>query len=151
MHHRIHAAYHQAKFSRSPCAWLFIDGVPIEEWLNCHLEYPNLELYGLSLMWLLDEEEDALAKRRFEPAEDGTSTPVPLLVCGDDMDFDCFVLMTEQVIDGETLHWRRFGVSVSDGLEVGITTRWDAESRPVSFSLGEFRETLEEFYRLMKA
>jgi hypothetical protein len=39
-------------------------------------------------MWLLDEEEDALAKRRFAPAEDGTSTLVPLLVCGDDMVFN---------------------------------------------------------------
>ncbi|EJM82136.1 hypothetical protein [Pseudomonas sp. GM60] len=151
MYHRIHAAYHQAKCSRSCCAWLFINDVPIEEWLNSQLEYPDLDLYGLSLMWLLDEEEDALAQRRFAPAEDGTSTPVPLLVCGDDMDFDCFVLMTEQVIDGETLHWRRFGLSVSSGLEVGITTRWDAENRPISFSLAEFREALEEFYRLMKA
>ncbi|MFL1531147.1 hypothetical protein [Pseudomonas tritici] len=61
------------------------------------------------------------------------------------------MLMTEQVIDGETLHWRRFGLSVSNGLEVGITTRWDAENRPISFSLAEFREALEDFYRLMKA
>lgn len=87
MHHRIHAANHQAKFSRRRCAWLFIDDVPAEEWLNGHLEYPSLDLNGLSLMWLLDEEEDALAKRSFAPAEDSTSTPVPLLVCGDDMDF----------------------------------------------------------------
>jgi|GEM_PF-2005801 len=63
MHHRIHAAYHQAKFSRSRCAWLFINDVPIEEWLNSHLEYPDLDLNGHSLMWLLDEEEDALAQR----------------------------------------------------------------------------------------
>ncbi|HCT07346.1 hypothetical protein [Pseudomonas sp. P7548] len=151
MHHRIHAAYHQAKFSRSRCAWLFIDDVPIEEWLNSHLEYPDLDLNGLSLIWLLDEEEGALAQRRFTPAEDGTSTPVPLLVCSDDMDFDCFVLMTEQVIDGETLHWRRFGLSVSSGLEVGMTTRWDVENRPISFSLTEFRQALEDFYRLVKA
>ena len=88
MHHRIHAAYHQAKCSRSSCAWLFIDNTPIEEWLNNHLDYPDLDLNGLSLMWLLDEEEDALAQRRFTPAEDGTTTPVPLLVCGYDMGYD---------------------------------------------------------------
>lgn len=151
MHHRIHAGYHQARFNRSSSAWLFIDNVPIEQWLNEHLDYPDLDLHGLSLLWLLDEEEDALAHRRFAPAEDGTTTPVPLLVCSDDMDFDCFVLMTEQVIDGDTLHWRRFGHSVSGGLEVGINTRWDAKSRPVSFFLSEFREALAEFYRLMKA
>lgn len=151
MHHRIHAAYHQAKCSRSSCAWLFIDNTPIEEWLNNHLDYPDLDLNGLSLMWLLDEEEDALAQRRFAPAQDGTTTPAPLLVCGDDMNFDCFVLMTEQVIDGTTLHWRRFGHSVSGGLEVGINTQWGSENRSVSFSLADFHEALAEFYRLMKA
>jgi hypothetical protein len=151
MLHRIHADYHQATFSRSACAWLFIDDVPIERWLNDHLEYPGLDMNALSLIWLLDEEEDALAQRRFAPAEDGSSTLVPLLVCSDDMDFDCFVLMTEQVIDGDTLHWRRFGLSVSSGLEVGISTRWDAENRPVSFSLAQFCGALEDFYSLMKA
>ncbi|CAI8779924.1 DUF2958 domain-containing protein [Pseudomonas sp. IT-347P] len=151
MLHRIHADYHQAKCNRSACAWLFIDDIPIEQWLNEHLEYPDLDLNGLSLMWLLDEEEDALAQRRFAPAEHGSSTLVPLLVCSDDMNFDCFVLMTEQVIDGDTLHWRRFGLSVSSGLEVGISTRWDADSRPASFSLAQFRGALEDFYRLMKA
>ena len=50
MYHRIHAAYHQAKCSRSACAWLFINDVPIEEWLNTQLEYPDLDLYGLSLI-----------------------------------------------------------------------------------------------------
>lgn len=151
MHLRIHADYHQAKFNRSTSAWLFIDNLPIEQWLNNHLEYPDLDMNGLSLLWLLDEEEDALAQRRFVPSDDGTSTPVPLLVCSDDMDFNCLVLMTEQVIDGDTLHWRRFGLSVSSGLEVGISTRWDVEDRPVSFSLAEFRKALEDFYKLMKA
>ncbi|WP_434674121.1 hypothetical protein [Pseudomonas sp. R1-15] len=97
MHHRIHAAYHQAAFSRSTCAWLTIDDVAIEQWLASHLNDASVALLGLSLMWLMDEEEDALARRRFIPGEDGSSTLVPLLVCSDDMDFDCTVLMVEQV------------------------------------------------------
>lgn len=28
----------------------------LEHWLNSHLEYPDLDLNGLSLMWLLDVE-----------------------------------------------------------------------------------------------
>ncbi|MBU6956919.1 hypothetical protein KRR23_04065 [Pseudomonas sp. CVAP len=150
MHTRIHAAYHQAAFSRSACACLTIDDVAIEQWLASHLNDPNVALLGLSLIWLLDEDEDALAKRRFIPGEDGSSTLVPLLVCSDDMDFYCTVLMVEQVIEGDTVHWRRFGWSVSGKLEVGISTRWNAESQPVSFALEDFRAALAEFDKLLK-
>lgn len=150
MHHRIHAARHQTGFSRSPCPWLIIDDVAIEQWLASHLNDPHVAKLGLSLIWLLDEDEDALAKRRFNPGEDGTSTLVPLLVCSDDMDFDCTVLMAEQIVEGDTLHWRRFGWSASGKLEVGITTRWISESQPVSFALGDFRAALEGFENLLK-
>ncbi|WP_338525254.1 hypothetical protein NUH87_06320 [Pseudomonas batumici] len=150
MHHRIHAARHQAVFSRSPCAWLTIDDVGIEQWLASHLNDPLVAKLGLSLIWLVHEDEEALVKRRFSPGEDGTSTLVPLLVCSDDMDLNCTVLMAEQVIDGDTLHWRRFGWSTSGKLEVGISTRWITESQPVSFALEDFRAALEGFDNLLK-
>lgn len=149
MLHRIDAIYHQAKFSRSSCAWLTIDGVAIEQWLSTHLKEPDVAMLGLSLMWLLDEEEDALAKRRFIPGEDGTSTIVPLLVCSDDMDFDCTVLVAEQVVEGETVRWTRFGWSASGKLEVGISTRWNIDSQPVSFSLASFNAALEKLEGLI--
>lgn len=150
MHHRLTALCHQASCSRSSCAWLAIDDVPIEVWLAKHLDQPDLERSGLSLMWLLDEEEDALANRRIIPAADGTSTLVPLLVCSDNMNFDCFALMTEQVIDGDTVHWRRFGNSATGGLEVGASTHWYPDSKPMSFALSDFNQALTDHKRLIK-
>lgn len=150
MLHTIQAISHQALFSKSSCAWLAIDGLPIEQWLAHHNGHPDCSLLGLSLMWLLDEEEDALAARRFAPGEDGTSTLVPLLVCSDDMDFDCIVLMTEQVVEGDILHWQRFGWSASAGLDVGASTRWIPGSKPVSFMVREFEQALSEMKRIMR-
>ncbi len=151
MIHRIDATYHQAMFSRSSCAWLTIDDIAIEQWLSSHLNEPDVAKLGLSLMWLLDEDEDALAKRRFIPGEEGTSTIVPLLVCSDDMDFDCTVVVAEQVIEDDMVHWARFGWSISGSLEVGISTRWNANSQPVSFALTSFNDALEKFDRLFKS
>ncbi|MBP5077773.1 hypothetical protein HUS84_28175 [Pseudomonas chlororaphis] len=150
MLHRIDATYHQASFSRSSCAWLTIDDVAIEQWLSSHLNEPDVAKLGLSLMWLLDEDEDALAKRRFIPGQEGTSTIVPLLVCSDDMDFDCTVMVAEQVVEGDTVRWARFGWSVSGKLEVGVSTRWDANSQPVCFDLVNFNAALEKFDGLIK-
>ncbi|QXI26379.1 hypothetical protein [Pseudomonas vanderleydeniana] len=145
MLHSIRAARHQAKFSRSACAWLMVDGMGIEQWVAQHLDYELAAMLGLSLIWLLEEEEQELAKRRFAPGEDGTSTLVPLLVCADDMDFDCTVLMVEQVVANDTVTWVRFGLSVSGGLEVGAQTRWMENCQPVSFALSAFQQALEDF------
>lgn len=150
MHQVISAAYYRPGFARSACAWLMIDGIGIEQWLSTHLEWSDVARLGLSLIWLIDEDEDALANRRIIPAEDGSSTIVPLLVCSDDMNFDCIVLVAEQVIEGDTVHWRRFGCSISDKLEVGISTKWIAESKPISFALEDFQNALEQFTQLSK-
>ncbi|MCQ3017544.1 hypothetical protein NLO83_18370 [Pseudomonas tremae] len=96
------------------------------------------------------DEEDALAKRRFIPGADGSSTIVPLLVFNEDLDFDNTTLVTEQVIKDDTVHWVRFGWSVSDGLKVGISTRWNAGGEPVSFALDEFRAALEKLDELIE-
>ena len=64
MHQAISAAYHRPGFARSACAWLMIDGIGIEQWLSTHLEWSDVARLGLSLIWLIDEDEDALANRR---------------------------------------------------------------------------------------
>lgn len=75
-----------------------IDGIGIEQWLSTHLEWSYVASLGLSLIWLIDEDEDAVANRRILPAEDGSSTIVPLLVCSDDMNFDCIVLVADSAV-----------------------------------------------------
>lgn len=145
MHHSISAGRYQAKFSRSACAWLMIDGIGIEQWVARHLDYQDAAMLALSLIWLINEDEEALAKRRFAIGENDTSTLVPLLVCSDDMDFDCTVLMVEQVVANGVVTWSRFGLSVSDGLEVGVQTRWMEDCKPASFLASEFQQALEDF------
>lgn len=149
MLHAIKAARHQAKFSRNACAWLLIDDVGIEKWLAEHLADEQVSFLGLSLIWLINDAEEALAKRRFTPGEDGSSTVVPLLVCSDDMDFGCTVLVAEQVVQGDSLSWIRFGWSLSEGLEVGAQTRWISGSQPVEFALEDFHCALEDFATIL--
>ncbi|WP_313430518.1 hypothetical protein [Pseudomonas sp.] len=149
MLHSIQACRYQAKFSRSACAWLMVDGIGVEQWVAQHLDYELATMLGLSLIWLLDEEEEKLAKRRFVPGEDGTSTLVPLLVCSDDMDLGCTVLMIEQVVADGVVTWARFGLSVSSGLEVGAQTSWMKGCLPVSFALSDFQQALQDFEAIL--
>ena len=148
MRHSISSVFHQAVFASGPCAWLAIDGIPLERWLADHLQQPQVAQHALSLMWLHREEEEAIAVRRLTPEEDGTSTLVPLLVCSSDMDLGCSVLVVEQLVEGDTVQWCRFGWSVSGGVEVGISTRWIKDCGPVIFTLSEFNQALRDLSEL---
>jgi hypothetical protein len=143
----IRAISHQAGFSKSPCAWIAINGIPIEKWCAEEFDYPDAVRLGLAQRWLYDEDEEKLAWSRITPGAENSSTIVPLLVCSDDMDFACTVLVVEQLIADGTVQWLRWGFSASAGLEVGISTIWETPKKiPLAtFDRKEFDECLQSF------
>lgn len=147
----IAAIKYQANFSNSSCAWMAVNGTPIEKWCAETFNYPDANTLGLAQIWLLDDEEDKLAWARITPGEDESSTIVPILVCSDDMDFDCTVLVVEQLIAKDTVQWLRWGFSVSGGLEVGVSTKWQASAKsPLAiFDHSEFDDCLRNFKLIM--
>lgn len=148
---QISAVKHQAGFSKSPCAWIAINGTPIEKWCAEIFNYPDAISLGLAQIWLLDEEEDKIAWSRITPGEDESSTIVPILVCSDDMDFDCIVLVVEQLVSKNMIQWLRWGFSTSSGVEVGISTKWQTsvKSPLATFHRNEFDECLKNFKQIM--
>ncbi|GGP22044.1 hypothetical protein [Silvimonas iriomotensis] len=135
----------------APCLWFFIQGVPLQLWAEKQFTETGydfrVEATAVAQIWLYDDDEDALAMERIAPAESGTSTVVPILVCSDDMDFGCIVIVAEQVVEDDTVSWTRLGLSASTGLKVGVNTRWLTKCDAV-FDLAEFSEAVERFKQL---
>lgn len=150
---QITAITHQAGFASAPCAWLAINGIPIEKWWATELDHADAVSLGLAQIWLLDEEEDKLAWSRIMPGVENSSTVVPILVCSDDMDFDCTVIVVEQKIVEDTVQWLRWGFSASGGLQVGISTIWEhPKSVPfAAFDRKEFETSLQNFKNMIPA
>jgi len=149
----ISAIRHQAGFATSPCTWIAINEKPIEQWCAEEFDYPDAASLGLAQIWLLHDDEDKLAWARITPGEENSSTIVPILVCSDDMDFDCIVIVVEQLIVNETVQWLRWGFSVSGGLEVGISTRWVTSKKTplATFDRKEFDDCLLDFKRIFSS
>lgn len=140
---------HQPVFSRAPCAWIAIDGVPVEHWFAAQSDNPDAITLGFAPMWLHNPEEEELAWSRLVPGEENSSTVVPILVCSDDMDLHCTVVVVEQLVTSDTVQWVRWGYSSSIGVEVGISTRWgQATSTPLAlFDRAEFDTCVRTFGR----
>ena len=140
---------HQPAFASAPCAWIAIDDVPIEAWFAQALDYPDALTLGFAPMWLCDEDEERLACARLVPGVEGSSTVVPVLVCSDDMDFGCTVVVVEQLVCNGTVQWLRWGHCVSNRREVGISTIWKstAVSPLATFDLAQFDACVRTFKR----
>lgn len=144
---KITAIQYQPGFARAPCDWIAINGVAIEKWCAERFQYADALSLGLAQIWVVDEDELQLARRRIMPGEDCSSTVVPILVCSDDMDFGCTVVVVEQLVIDGTVQWLRWGHSLSSGLEVGIATKWASlDDGPLAvFDKQEFLECLNMF------
>lgn len=142
------AVMSQSQVARAPHPVLAVDGISLERWL--HGALPESWLLGLvpAQGWLIDDEEFRWAWQRISSVEPGTSTIVPVLVCGDDVDLSCSVVVVEQEALDEKIIWRRFGHSRSGGKEAGITTQWFSNLPALDFKRQEFESALNTFRTL---
>jgi hypothetical protein len=139
------------KFASTEQPVLAVDGIPLYHWVKSQIfdRDGNDETYGLvpAQTWLHDENESRIAWKLLEPAHEG-STVVPLLVCPDDMDLNCTVVVVEQIVDEETVEWRRFGLCTNHINGVVTSVRWSKLAQRATFNRTQFQESFLEFKRL---
>lgn len=139
------------KFASAEQPVLAIDGVPIYQWISSLIFDADGSDATNTLVpaqtWLYNEDESRIAWKLLEPTYEG-STVVPLLVCPDDMDLNCTVVVVEQIVDKQTVEWRRFGLSSNHINGVITSVRWSKLGQHAIFDRTQFAEAFLEFKRL---
>ncbi|QZX85917.1 hypothetical protein K6751_14180 [Metapseudomonas otitidis] len=75
----------------------------------------------------------------------GWRTLVPLLVCPDDVDLTCTVIVVEQFSNERQIQWCRFGLLI-DAIEIDSpSVEWYGAIPGVIFDRQNFHEVLDEF------
>lgn len=129
---------------------LFVDNIQLDEYLQ-KLTTDN-ELVGLVptlLDWAYREEERKIIWDRILPA-DGQTSICPILMCPDDLDFGCDIVVAEIKRDKELVYWNRFGEDNTLNRflfpdKLGNTVNWFGNGRQLTFSLTDYRECLATF------
>ena len=149
--HTISSILHKSPYAKAAHPVLAINGTPIEEWIKSGVsdEYGNDTTYRLvpAQGWLLDEEHFDIAWKLIEPVVDG-STVVPLLICSSDVDLNCIVVVVEQVSEGESVTWKRFGRATNHINGVITSVDWGINGQCAVFERKQFVDALNEFKRL---
>ncbi len=130
---------------------LLLDGVPLDVLVDS--VRPDLTVRGLVpalLDWLSDPKERALVRRRILPLR-GRVAVAPVLVCPDDLDLWCAVLVAEVNPVGSVVFWRRLGLDRSRPRPeempdaVGTVVEWFSGLGPYCFGRSEYEQCLAAF------
>jgi len=127
---------------------IFVDDVPLDE-LLAKLE-PDSESVGLVpawLPWLVDEAEQAVVRERMMPPAVG-NVAVPILVCPDDLDFSCSLVIADLEAQPDRILWRRMGfdsTDPTDPVRVGENVNWFGGMPVLTFCRNDYEDCVRAF------
>jgi hypothetical protein len=128
-----------------------LDGVQLDVLLDSAC--PDLSLLGLVptlLDWLEDPKERALVWERILPPT-GCVAVAPVLMCPDDLDLWCSVVVAEVSSMDSTVWWRRVGLDMSKPVDmpksVGQAVEWFSGLGPYCFDRAEYERCVSAFKR----
>ncbi len=137
-------ASHKSKYSLSFYPTFAVDGVPLEVWLPQHNREIELHLVGAH-SGLYSDDDTYLAWDRIYSTAPGWETLVPLLVCSDDLDLTCTVIVAEQHADEHHVHWRRFGLLGDLITQQTPVADWYGSIPSLTFERAHFQGVLDAF------
>lgn len=127
-----------------------VDGVLLDQLL--HSKYPDrhlLKMVPVLLDWLTDSKEIKVVWERIIP-QDALPVISPILMCSDDRDFWCTIVVAEAVRKEDSIHWTRIGIDRTPNKHlhpelVGQEVEWLDGIGPFIFDLKNFMEMVATF------
>ncbi|MNE71150.1 hypothetical protein D3C80_1669990 [compost metagenome] len=137
-------ASHKSKYSSGFYPTFAIDGVPLEVWLPRQNPAAEFDLVAAH-SGLYSDEDNLLIWDRIYSTAPGWKTLVPLLVCSDDLDLTCTVIVAEQCAHEHQVQWGRFGL-LKDSIALENTdVDWFDAMPSVIFERSNYHSVLDEF------
>lgn len=129
---------------------ILIDNKPLE--LILHELYPEELFLGLVptiIDWISLDEEAKFFQRRFNINHDRKI--VPVLMCPDDCDLSCTIIVAEVITSDDQVIWQRIGVDCSKWINsnyelIGTEVRWLYKVPEMKFDKESYK-TLEVIYK----
>lgn len=112
--------------------------------------YPDKSLKGLVptlLDWMINENESKIVWERIFPDKNETKN-CPILMCPDDCDFSCIIIIAEiKNIDNQII-WERIGINKTGETEsekIGSNVEWFDKYFSFKFNINEYTKMIKIF------
>ena len=144
----IRAAMHQTRFASEPHLMIFIDDVPLGELLERIA--PDIHPAGLVpawLGWMIEDREQEVTWERMVPPAQGKAR-VPVLVCPDDLDFSCSLVVADLEAQPDRVLWLRMGLDATESNDpacVGEQVHWFEGMPALTFRREDYEACVKAF------
>jgi len=101
---------------------------------------------------LYREDEREVVWKRIIPKENET-THCPILMCPDDNDFGCTLVIAEVVNYGDFIKWKKIGMNLTNEWEaekVGSKVEWFDKIGELKFEISDYKKMLNDFKERME-
>ena len=149
MSNLIRAEMLPTEYCPEPHLVITIDGTPLDQLIADSTE--NSGLLGLIPAWLddlTDPAERAVVWNRIDQPN-GSNVAVPVLMCPDDLDFWCTVVLADTTFSPDFIIWHALGVHAggSEGLpdSIGCEVNWFTGAGPFQFSREDYDSCVAKF------
>lgn len=151
---KISATRHLNEFSQEFYLKISIDNKPLDEILHEYDPEGNwLGFVPTLSSWLENKDERKVTWERILPKENETVIS-PILMCPDDLDFWCTIVVVESTCVGNRVIWKRIGSDDTDDRgfhpeHIGQKVNWLDKIGPFMFDKKDFLDCIEEFIKEM--
>ena len=125
-----------------------IEGIKLDHILDHY--YPGNMYVGLVptlLFWMEQDKEREIVWTRIKP-NIGMKTICPILMCPDDCDFSCTIIVAEIENTGKTIRWNKVGIDETNEFDaemIGSKVKWFDRISPMEFYINEYDAVIEDF------
>ncbi len=132
---------------------IMIDGMPLDELLQ--KLYPDQLLHGLIPVivdWMHIEQEAKIVVERFY--SNHSQVILPILMCPDDCDLSCTIVVAEVIQSNDKIIWNRIGYDRSEcnqtasTINIGTTVNWFDGIDRMIFDKEAYYTSLKSIYTL---
>lgn len=148
---QISTSFYQTRYARVPHWMLMIDGLPIDQVMAQHCQNPILDGFFPTILrgWNEDPAAEQLVWDRILPVP-GNQTWVPILMCADDCDFWCILVVVEVVATETMIIWQRVGYAAGDASMMPASrlesVDWCDGGGPWMFDRAAYAACLQTFF-----
>ncbi|WP_371365958.1 hypothetical protein SRRS_05200 [Sporomusa rhizae] len=125
---------------------IFVDDIRLDKWLSSKLDDKNyLGLIPTWLGWLVNPKEQEYVWIKTKLCETKT-TIVPMLICPDDLDFSCTIIVCEVKYTDTSVQWTRIGIDRTGRPNyIGRDIEWLENVPSLHFLRQQYEDCLNEF------
>ena len=146
---RIEAIQAVSKYVKEPHTLIFIDGIPLDVLFNRFApDRVSVGLVPTLLDWLYNPVERTLVRDRILPSV-GKSSRAPVLMCPDDCDLWCTVVIAEVMNHDSVVWWKQIGINTSAPenmpISIGTTVEWLEGIGTFCFARSDYQQCIAAF------